>query len=40
MVKPVLASQDEHDQGIAVVPKPVGKSWEDVDALKVGGTSI
>ena len=38
--KPVIASQEEHDQGILVVPKPVGESWEDVDELKVGGTSI
>ena len=39
VVKPDIASQEEHDQGIAVVPKPVGKRWEDVHELKVGGTS-
>ena len=39
VVKPVAASQEEYDQGIAVVPRPVGKRWEDVHELKVGATS-
>ena len=40
LVKPVVASQEEHDKGIAVESKPVGKPWEDVHELKVGGASI
>ena len=40
VVKPEDTSQEDHDRGIAVVPKPVGKSWNEVHELKVGGTGI